>query len=56
MSSEKGVAVVTGGTQGIGRLTAELLAQRGYKLAIIDLQKPAETLNAIEEVGGEALG
>ena len=56
MSSDKGVAVVTGGAQGIGRRTAELLVQRGYKLAIIDLQQPAETLKAIEAHGGEALG
>ena len=35
------VAVVTGGAQGIGRRTAEVLAERGYALAIIDLQSPA---------------
>ncbi len=56
MSSDKGVAVVTGGAQGIGRRTGELLVQRGYKLAIIDLRQPAETLKAIEVHGGEALG
>ena len=56
MTSDKGVAVVTGGTQGIGRRTAELLVQRGYKVAIIDLQEPAETLKAIEAKGGEAMG
>ena len=32
------VAVVTGGAQGIGRRTAELFAERGWSLAIIDLQ------------------
>jgi NAD(P)-dependent dehydrogenase (short-subunit alcohol dehydrogenase family) len=32
-----GVAVVTGARQGIGRRTAELLAERGYDLALIDL-------------------
>lgn len=41
------VAVITGGTQGIGRRTAELLAERGYKLAIIDLHKPAATVRSI---------
>jgi NAD(P)-dependent dehydrogenase (short-subunit alcohol dehydrogenase family) len=35
------VAVITGGAQGIGRRTAEVLAERGYALAIIDLHKPA---------------
>ncbi len=50
------VAVITGGAQGIGRHTAELLASRGYKLAIIDLREPTATLSAIESSGGEALG
>ena len=31
------VAVVTGAAQGIGRRTAELLAQRGYRLVLLDL-------------------
>ena len=34
------VAVVTGGAQGIGRRVAEVLAQRGYSLAINDLRMP----------------
>ena len=41
------VAVITGGAQGIGRRTAEVLAGRGYRLAIIDLHKPAATVRAI---------
>jgi NAD(P)-dependent dehydrogenase (short-subunit alcohol dehydrogenase family) len=56
MSGNTRVAVVTGGTQGIGRKTAELLAQRGYRLAIIDLHQPAETAKSIEANGGEAIG
>ena len=56
MSGNTRVAVVTGGTQGIGRKTAELLAQRGYRLAIIDLRQPAETVESIESKGGEAMG
>lgn len=56
MSANMRVAVVTGGTQGIGRRTAELLAERGYRLAIIDLHQPLETLKAIEAGGGEAMG
>jgi NAD(P)-dependent dehydrogenase (short-subunit alcohol dehydrogenase family) len=55
-SGNKRVAVVTGGTQGIGRRTAELLSERGYRLAIIDLQPPTETVKAIEAKGGEAMG
>jgi len=41
------VAVITGGAQCIGRRTAEVLAERGYKLAIIDLHEPAATVRAI---------
>jgi|SRR5450631_1989784 NAD(P)-dependent dehydrogenase (short-subunit alcohol dehydrogenase family) len=56
MSENTRVAVVTGGTQGIGRKTAELLAQRGYRLAIIDLRQPTEPVECIESKGGEAMG
>lgn len=54
--TENRVAVVTGAAQGIGRRTAELLAERGYHLAIIDLREPAETIGAIEASGGQAIG
>jgi NAD(P)-dependent dehydrogenase (short-subunit alcohol dehydrogenase family) len=56
MSQQEQVAVVTGGAQGIGRRTAELFAERGYKLAIIDLRHPEEAAGAIEANGGEVLG
>jgi NAD(P)-dependent dehydrogenase (short-subunit alcohol dehydrogenase family) len=55
MSSGKCVAVVTGGAQGIGRRTAELLAERGFRIAIIDLQEPKATVRAIESRDGEVL-
>jgi NAD(P)-dependent dehydrogenase (short-subunit alcohol dehydrogenase family) len=55
MSEGKPVAVITGGAQGIGRRTAELLAERGYRIAIIDLREPEETAKAIAAGGGEAL-
>jgi NAD(P)-dependent dehydrogenase (short-subunit alcohol dehydrogenase family) len=54
MSTHERVAVITGGTQGIGRRTAELFAERGYKLAIIDLHEPAATIATIQSLGGEA--
>jgi len=43
------VAVVTGGAQGIGRRTAEVLAERGYALAIIDLHKPSLTVRSVSK-------
>ena len=55
MTVEKRVAVVTGGAQGIGRCTAELLAERGFALALIDLRMQDETIRAIEDRGGEAM-
>ncbi len=48
------VAVVTGGRQGIGRRTAELLAGRGYRVGIFDLDDAGETVAAIGARGGEA--
>jgi NAD(P)-dependent dehydrogenase (short-subunit alcohol dehydrogenase family) len=56
MTENRRVAVVTGGAQGIGRRTAELLAERGFILAMIDLRMPEETIRAIEKRGGEAIG
>jgi NAD(P)-dependent dehydrogenase (short-subunit alcohol dehydrogenase family) len=55
MTTHPRVAVITGGTQGIGRRTAELFAERGYKLAIIDLHEPAATIATIQALGGEVI-
>src|SRR4051794_30390048 len=49
------VAVVTGAAQGIGRRTSEVLAERGYDLALIDLQTSSATAAAIRDHGREAL-
>jgi NAD(P)-dependent dehydrogenase (short-subunit alcohol dehydrogenase family) len=49
------VAIVTGAAQGIGRRTAELLAERGYDLALSDLRPPSDTLRAVTELGAEAI-
>ncbi len=41
------VAVITGAAQGIGRRTAEVLAERGYRLALNDLREPVDLLDAL---------
>jgi NAD(P)-dependent dehydrogenase (short-subunit alcohol dehydrogenase family) len=56
MSTERRVAVVTGGAQGIGRRTAEVLAERGYAVAVIDLREPKATIEAAEAAGGAVYG
>jgi NAD(P)-dependent dehydrogenase (short-subunit alcohol dehydrogenase family) len=49
------VAVVTGAAQGIGRRVAEVLADRGYSLALADLRASTETAAAARDRGAEAL-
>lgn len=49
------VAVITGAAQGIGRRTAEVLAGRGYDLALNDLHAPADTAATVEALGAAAL-
>ncbi|MGO9435684.1 MAG: SDR family NAD(P)-dependent oxidoreductase [Terracidiphilus sp.] len=56
MSADQRVVVITGGAQGIGRRTAELFADRHYRVAIIDLHEPAVTMESIAGKGGEVFG
>ncbi len=51
MTSDQRVAVITGAAQGIGRRTAEVLAERGHRLALIDLQPADDTLRSLQPHG-----
>lgn len=57
MASFEGKSViVTGGASGIGKATALLLAQRGCKVMVADLNEEGcqQTVKEIESVGGQA--
>jgi 3-oxoacyl-[acyl-carrier protein] reductase len=49
------IALVTGGAQGIGQEIAIKLAEKGVKIAIIDLKKSNRTEKQIEKIGGEVI-
>jgi NAD(P)-dependent dehydrogenase (short-subunit alcohol dehydrogenase family) len=49
------VAIVTGASQGIGRRTAEVLAAKGYALALNDIQAIEATRKAVEAIGAPAI-
>ncbi|TVR86695.1 MAG: SDR family oxidoreductase [Saprospirales bacterium] len=49
------VALVTGGAFGIGRATAIEFARRGAKVVVSDIIEDKETMNAIEELKGDAI-
>jgi NAD(P)-dependent dehydrogenase (short-subunit alcohol dehydrogenase family) len=55
MAKNSKVAVITGAAQGIGRRTAEVLAERGYHVALSDLRSPAETIRAVARNGVDAM-
>jgi len=49
-------AVVTGGAAGIGRATAEVLAGAGANVVVGDVSPTDDTVRAIAEAGGKAVG
>ncbi len=54
-SSSLRVAVITGAAQGIGRQIAQVLASRGYAVALNDLRSPVETTALAQGLGAETL-
>src|SRR5215831_9062124 len=56
MTPRKRTAIITGAAQGIGRKTAEVLTDQGYRLGLMDLRMPEETLAAVGLRDGEAFG
>ncbi len=48
--------LVTGAASGIGRSIAVALARRGASVAAADLREPTDTVQAIRDGGGTALG
>ncbi len=49
------VALVTGAAQGIGQRTSEVLAVRGFALALNDLRSPSETVARARQQGVRAI-
>jgi NAD(P)-dependent dehydrogenase (short-subunit alcohol dehydrogenase family) len=56
MAEGRGIALVTGAAQGIGRETALALGRHGYAVAVCDLRPPEETLGALRAEGTTAHG
>ena len=58
MNVQNRVAIVTGGAQGIGLAIATLLAQRGAKVALTDVNKEKAVASAenLKAQGYEAMG
>ncbi len=49
------VALITGAAQGIGQRTSEVLAERGFALALNDLRSPSETVARVRQQGVRAI-
>jgi 3-oxoacyl-[acyl-carrier protein] reductase len=56
MSIEGRVAIVTGGSRGIGRAICIALARYGADIAVIDIREGTETVKEIEALGRRGVG
>lgn len=54
MERTDALAVITGGSQGIGRATSLRLAQEGLRVAILDRQPAQATLDELHDIGADA--
>jgi|GEM_PF-5849521 len=57
MKLESKVALITGGTSGIGRATAILFSQEGAKIVVIGRrqEKGEKTVDLVRDKGGQAI-
>ena len=55
MTDQQRIAVVTGGAQGIGKRTAEVLAEHGSSIALLDRQACDATAQEIKRLGASVL-
>ena len=53
--TDRPVGLVTGAARGIGRQVALTLAEKGYAVALNDLDPPEHTLRELEQAGARAL-
>jgi NAD(P)-dependent dehydrogenase (short-subunit alcohol dehydrogenase family) len=51
-----GTAIITGAAQGLGRETAILLAESGFRVALLDLQSPDAVVASLRDRGLQAVG
>ncbi|MBM4212392.1 MAG: SDR family oxidoreductase [Gammaproteobacteria bacterium] len=55
-TAAKRVAVVTGAAQGLGRVTARMLAEAGHNLALLDQQPLDAVVHELQHAGHRAIG